>query len=917
MKSIGFLFTMLILSLPLVVHSDDDATDGGGYDEGYPATTTQFGVGTVSENVNLFSGGSSVTIPLCMIRGTAGFEYDLNLGHSGPASPYLDPREFGLGWFFSTPYIERQDSPIRANVYHSYVDQPEDNRYWLILPEGSFEIVRDDSWSTSWDNTWHTTKEAGIEIECTGINWEWDTFTVSTKNGYTYTFVPIEYHPTIPDPLEQYDYGELPTGLADEPMRWGISSIEDTFGNCIDFVYSDVYIYATSKFPPISPTYKCIEMKSLESIELTQGSAPNLRQVIEIETEEREDLEWDDDGGYFNFGGTYPQRIEAVKVYEPTGDGTQGDLAYAFWFEYTKLIGFGHPQANGDEDDDYIQIPRQEIVGFKQFGSNYDSIADPESSTDYVAYTTFEYDAFDWGYGGVPADWDPDIVFGSLKVPPTADDIGFSYGIENVNLPSGGSIDFIYEREWFPDASEVVDDEDYEYPDKDDPNKSNNPWTAVVTHREGPGGIYNYNYNGKEVYGFDRLDIIDKNPLFPPNFDNLYLVLNGQLGFATVNETHDEGDYYDTTYLCHKFRIGGGWNDVVVGDQTDLTVIFEDGRDAGGIESHFYRQFIPIVGLEYEQIVKDKQSYPYNSIKTQFHYHVTVENEDYENNDIDDRSFRYRLLATTTTKHDTEGSGDVVLRSRYEYDNYENVTQSYDMGDINVSGDETCTEWEFWFNGAVYVHDKWISETVYNALTIPRTILRKTTRSWSWPGCLVNERKYITFSPGAGTYLETTYEYNTTGDQTYNLEQKIGPGNRSTHYEYDAHIPYLVYTEENALEQITSTKIYYDNGLLKQETDANGNTTSYAYDKFGRVVAVWQPGDDGFNPSNPDPEEADIRYTYDVYEEAPYQQTLIEHTQPDSTVYKTIYAYDGYGRLMRRYSPFEIGGDDKTLVEEF
>lgn len=228
MKTLTLIMSLLLLvAIPVFGaegEGDSDVTDGGGYDQGSPPTTTQFGVGSISESVNLFNGNLSLTMPLCTLKGTAGFEYQLNLGYSAPASPYEDPGQFGLGWFFSTGYIERQSTMVDTGVQEPerivFSDQQSDDRFWLVMPEGSFEIVRDQTWTddgSGWNNTWHTTKEVGLSITCEGIPWEWDTFTVTNSSGVVYTFEPYEYSCTQEKPTIQGSLDAITNG---SPLKW-------------------------------------------------------------------------------------------------------------------------------------------------------------------------------------------------------------------------------------------------------------------------------------------------------------------------------------------------------------------------------------------------------------------------------------------------------------------------------------------------------------------------------------------------------------------------------------------------------------------------------------------------------------------------------------------------------------------------
>lgn len=889
MKTLTLILSLLLLvAIPVLGaegEGDSDVTDGGGYDQGTPPTTTQFGVGSISESVNLFNGSLSLTMPLCTLKGTAGFEYQLNLGYSAPASPYEDPGQFGLGWFFSTGYIERQSTMIGINDAITFSDQPQDDRFWLVMPEGSFEIVRDESWNDDWNGTWHTTKESGLIIESVGDLWEWDSFIVKTSGGGIYIFEPIEYSFTA---TETYEQGVLEPDLSGRPVKWMLTQIEDPHQNEVAFNYSSPYVYAQwSKWVlGDEREYHGVTTSSLDSIVLTQGEGPdyNVQQVVEIETQDRDDLEWYEDGGYFNYGdGTpsddvYPQRIFAIKVYEPRADGEQGSLSYAFGLSYELLNGFGHPRANGDEEDDFVSVPRQALTLIRQYGNDAE-----ESYPDFVAETTFKYSAYSWNDPYIPEDWHPN-------------DGAHSYGISRLTLPTGETNIYQYQRINYPNFP------DFEYP--------TDRWSAVVYRKESNSGIYEYDYMGKTVYNYDMISIFAGS--------TKRRIYNGRLGFTEVRETVSGTVSVPSITKVHKYYVRGNYYDILLGTDYNRDYTIEEEKGNLGGYYYFDRHCNPIAGIELESYVEDFSDFT----KTEKHYTILPVNQQVGDTCIDDRTFNIRLSVSDSISQ-AEGS-QIRVRTEKEYDQYNNITSIYNHGDLAVSGDETYTELTYWESTSNYIVNRWLTKDVYNnpPTLLPRTLLQKATQTWSEPGLLSNERQYYDFSQNL--YLESSYLYDTTSNPTYNLTSKIEQGDRTKTYTYSTDIPYLVETETNTLNQVISTNTYYENGLLKSETDLNGNTTSHAYDKFGRIEAVWLPDDDGFDPDNIELGSADIRFSYhkDTDDYRVFYQTLKEQTQPDGDVYRTILAYDGYGNMVRRYSPFEDIREsglnaEKTMLEEF
>ncbi len=102
-----------------------------------------------------------------------------------------------------------------------------------------------------------------------------------------------------------------------------------------------------------------------------------------------------------------------------------------------------------------------------------------------------------------------------------------------------------------------------------------------------------------------------------------------------------------------------------------------------------------------------------------------------------------------------------------------------------------------------------------------------------------------------------------------------------------------------------TTSVTYDGlfaWLPAAVTDANNDTTSYAYDKFGRLTKVIRPGDNSSNPT--------IRYSYwddpTLAEGTLFLKPLLMETTYKGTLVQgqsTRQFYDGLGRLVQAQSP--------------
>jgi len=178
--------------------------------------------------------------------------------------------------------------------------------------------------------------------------------------------------------------------------------------------------------------------------------------------------------------------------------------------------------------------------------------------------------------------------------------------------------------------------------------------------------------------------------------------------------------------------------------------------------------------------------------------------------------------------------------------------------------------------------------------------------------------------------ITTRYYYESFGDpDEKRLTEVVDAGSQSTEYQYNTVgsltgviqplIPDRVFTYgtaegENLLKQEyhpergTTTYQYYTNGMVRNKSDANGNSVDYLYDANNRLRTVDYPGT-----------QYDITYAYDQ------SDNRIEMAMPENVyeywyntedrlsevsftyggrVYTTSYDYDGRGNLGDIWYPF-------------
>lgn len=108
-------------------------------------------------------------------------------------------------------------------------------------------------------------------------------------------------------------------------------------------------------------------------------------------------------------------------------------------------------------------------------------------------------------------------------------------------------------------------------------------------------------------------------------------------------------------------------------------------------------------------------------------------------------------------------------------------------------------------------------------------------------------------------------------------------------------------TATNALGYTSTTTVDPGRGTALTATDANGNTTTYAYDALGRATAMWTAS------QNPDTDSPSTKYAYDVTAGEPTAVT--GYTLRDNGTYEdSVTLYDGLGRVRQTQSEAAGGG---------
>ncbi|MBK8424218.1 MAG: VCBS repeat-containing protein [Elusimicrobia bacterium] len=259
--------------------------------------------------------------------------------------------------------------------------------------------------------------------------------------------------------------------------------------------------------------------------------------------------------------------------------------------------------------------------------------------------------------------------------------------------------------------------------------------------------------------------------------------------------------------------------------------------------------------------------------------------------------------------------GSKITSAQFEYDAYGNVTKQTALGDVSVSGDETETTIEYVHNTPLNIlglpaHTKvldslgnTVSEnwTNYdgNALWTQGPTKGRPTRAEAW------------LSGGANVALTKAYDANGNLTDEYDAKWNATNGAEGNHVRYEYDPVYNLFpvkvTQGAGSFNFSETMTYNpDTGRMLSKTDANGQTTQFIYDTFGRTTKVVGPGDTAAHPT--------VAYEYQVQPTPPHlvlEKRRINHHQegvPESDQTLDSYTFlDGLGRVRQTKTPGAAG----------
>ena len=262
--------------------------------------------------------------------------------------------------------------------------------------------------------------------------------------------------------------------------------------------------------------------------------------------------------------------------------------------------------------------------------------------------------------------------------------------------------------------------------------------------------------------------------------------------------------------------------------------------------------------------------------------------------------FPYVETARTKTFDGAEFSR--IREQQYVYDDYGNITQITDSGDIDIDGDEVRTRTDYAVNDGLWLINKpsrsvtedkqtgaWtharITYTHYDNSTHGTASTGNITRIDKW----VNNNRYTTTTFGHDTFGNVVWTRDANANA--NPDWAVNRSGHTTDIVFDPVFHTVPIEQHNALDHVTSTE--YDALLRPIATiDANGHRSRTEYDAHGRIVSQTKPGDTA--PS----------ITTEYFHDGVAPEYTIRRSRTSGDQWLTGYTLvDGFGRTIQEKVP--------------
>lgn len=250
------------------------------------------------------------------------------------------------------------------------------------------------------------------------------------------------------------------------------------------------------------------------------------------------------------------------------------------------------------------------------------------------------------------------------------------------------------------------------------------------------------------------------------------------------------------------------------------------------------------------------------------------------------------LIGTARTRVYTTlaAGGARETETDFTRDGYGRVTQTNDLGDVNVPAQNLCTTTTYADNTGAWILDrvaesKTVSVNCSKTPSIPANAVSDTLTFYDGSSTLGSAPTVgdVTMYQKAASYSGSTPTYATT--QTVTVDEygrdiavydALGRKTTTTYTPATGAEPTSIAVTD-ALSHTTTTGYDALRELPVSKTDAAGYVTTEQYDALGRLTAVYKPGEASPNPPN-------VKYTYTVSNSAP--SVVDTYTLNDDSTYR-------------------------------
>ncbi|MBI2547900.1 tandem-95 repeat protein [Candidatus Woesearchaeota archaeon] len=324
--------------------------------------------------------------------------------------------------------------------------------------------------------------------------------------------------------------------------------------------------------------------------------------------------------------------------------------------------------------------------------------------------------------------------------------------------------------------------------------------------------------------------------------------LNGNHGLFSITTYNYSGGMYD--YKDREFR---GFS-------------YAEERKNDSVVKHWFYQDDARKGNEYRTQTVNRSDSTYQITEREFN---TREKGGY---------FIVTLNSSKEFMYDGYANNPKITDAFFTYDDYGNILQQFNKGEVSVSGDETYQQFTYLYDTEQWILDKPLSVTL---LDDALTKVRQVNYSYNTYGDVIKEEHWLE------SKNNPTIQY--TYDSYGNLITETDANGHTTYYGYDVSHTFIINTT-NAKGQVATYAYYPGTGNLLWKEDPNHYKITYTYDVFGRLVTEIQPYDSDSSPTR--------RYRYDIDGVAP-EMIMVNTKENGTSTYDTYQYYDGMGRLIQ------------------